>query len=285
MYTYIRALLCLALATMSLHLTSGLSIPHLEKRIINGFNMTDPLSPETVAVYRYIDTGKSNCGGTLISNNYAVTAAHCLILQTDELYPAKNISIGYNNKDRRLQTEATALDVIIHPEYFASKRNAKFDIAVVKINPIEFNKNTKRMPIYDGPVYEGQNLLTMGWGTMEDGAKDPDMMRGVLVIAGNSTMCQRFVPEFKDNNGPQICTLHANTPYQTTCQGDSGTGLAIAVGGKMMFAGLTSTTYNIDEFPCGNPTGAEFFVRISYQLDFIMKNTGLSKEYLLGEVE
>ncbi|KAI7820755.1 trypsin-like cysteine/serine peptidase domain-containing protein [Kickxella alabastrina] len=195
--------------------------------------MTDPLSPETVAVYRYIGTGKSNCGGTLISNNYA---------------------------DRRLQTEATALDVIIHPEYFASNRNAKFDIGVVKINPIGFNKNTKRMPIYDGPVYEGQNLLAMGWGAMEDGAKDPDMMRGVLVIAGNSTMCQRFVPEFKDNND--------------TCQGDSGTGLAIAVGGKMMFA-----------VPCGNPTGAEFFVRISYQLDFIMKNTGLSKEYLLGEVD
>ncbi|KAJ2890022.1 hypothetical protein IWW38_004360, partial [Coemansia aciculifera] len=78
------------------------------------------------------------------------------------------------------------------------------------------------IPIYNGTIISGQQLMAMGWGVAEDDATNLNMMRGTIVTTGDTASCQVYYRNFDDNNGPQICTLGSLNPGSSTCSGDSG---------------------------------------------------------------
>ncbi|KAJ1937602.1 hypothetical protein GGF37_005140 [Kickxella alabastrina] len=261
----------------------ALVIPVLSKRIVNGFLITNELGSSAISVFKDTADGLYGCGGTLISPNHVLTAAHCVVEGKNVIVPAANMTIGYNSYDRAQQKLGKVRNIAIHPEYFSQGQDGIADIAIMEIDDLvgaaDFNQ---RVPIYDGPIGNNQSMLAVGWGKTEDSAGNLLSLRGVVVISGNQALCGTFSNAYVDNNGPQICAPGALAPFHSTCSGDSGSGLLVNYNGTLMVAGVVSTALNIDDTECGNPSGVHMFVHASYYTDFIMENTGLSKEYLTG---
>ncbi|KAJ1799242.1 hypothetical protein LPJ56_006649 [Coemansia sp. RSA 2599] len=243
--------------------------------------MPDSLSWGLVTVIRDLGTTKNNCGGTIISSKHIITAAHCVVLEEDKAFPVANITIGHNNKDEEKQDVAKVSSIVLHPDYFTRKRDGKVDIAILELqSELTLGGATNRLPIYDGLINDGQTMLSTGWGQTEENAPDQSILRGAFVIAGNKTLCQPIMNDFEDNNGPQICAPGALTPYTGSCMGDSGTSLIISSQGKLMHTGIVSITVNTNQTECANPTGAHYYVRSAFYMDFIVQTTSLTKEYL-----
>ncbi|KAJ2785883.1 hypothetical protein H4R18_000272 [Coemansia javaensis] len=247
--------------------------------------MADLSAPYEVSVFRFDrKTGSgASCGGTLVSNRHVITAAHCLTNKKDPLDLHKHrVVIGYGSQIRSKQTQVEAVDAKIFPDYLPSGQSDKYDIAVVEIKPVEFGKTVQRMAIYDGSLDPGQKLLTVGWGGVNGGKPGPNALKGVTLVVGEPDECRKRVAEFDSSNGPRVCTLTDSTPGDGICMGDSGSSISIERNGKQQLVGLSSLIYFGSNMQCAGPGSMSLFTHVSYKLDFIIKSTGLTREYLLG---
>ncbi|KAJ2006347.1 hypothetical protein H4R26_001430 [Coemansia thaxteri] len=145
---------------------------------------------------------------------------------------------------------------------------------------LEFNDNTKSIPIYSGPIDAGQNLLAMGWGLSDANATMLNLLRGAVVTTGDVAGCQQYNSEFDSSNGPQICTLGNLTPGDSTCSGDSGSSVVASRDGGVMLAGFDSIGIFAQGSGCGDPNTAHFYIHAAYFLDFITSITGISSDTL-----
>ncbi|KAJ1867133.1 hypothetical protein LPJ78_001224 [Coemansia sp. RSA 989] len=259
----------------------GLVVPNLSKRIYNGFLMPETLAPYVVRMVKQAGDQLYVCGGTIISPNHIITAAHCVVNSANTVLPPANLTIGYGSDDNSKQKFVTGADVFVHPEYIQNKvRQPRNDIAVIKIPTIQLDASTAKAPIYTGPVAANQKLMAMGWGLTNPKATMLSMLRGVLTITGNITDCLEFNRQYTTYDGPQICSLGKLTPGESTCSGDSGSSVVINNAGDIELAGINSVAVYKTSGSCGSANSAHFYVRPAYYMSFITKATGLSVDYL-----
>ncbi|KAJ2158667.1 hypothetical protein GGF46_003600 [Coemansia sp. RSA 552] len=262
----------------------GLVIPELAKRIINGFLMPNTMAPYAVSVRKQNGDTLYTCGGTIISPNYVLTAAHCLVGTTsNRQIPCTNITVGHGSMDNKDQEFVTSVRTVIHPQYLVKgQRNSAFDIGIIQVPTLPFGANTNKIPLFGGKVHPGQNLVAMGWGGTEKTAIMRNLLRGVIVATGDLARCQDYNRAFTSYKGPQVCTLGELTPDRSTCGGDSGSSVVINSQNRQALAGLNSVgVYKGANNSCGNADSAHFYVRPYYHIDFITKNTGLTKAQIV----
>ncbi|KAJ2836446.1 hypothetical protein J3B01_002840 [Coemansia erecta] len=262
---------------------NGLAIPTLSKRIVNGFLMPDVMAPYVVSLTKKVGSAFYICGGSLISPNHVLTAGHCVIDPSNNVVPGSNMTIGYGSKDKTQQKFVTGAEIFLHPNYINGNiRESMYDIAIIKIPTIQFDNATSKISIYDGPLGPNQNLMAMGWGGTEPNAIMLSMLRGVLVITGNTTSCLRYNAVYDTYDGPQICTLGELTPDHNTCGGDSGNSVVINSDNTVVLAGLNSVAVYASASACGSTNSAHFYVRPAYHMSFLTQSTGLTESYLTG---
>ncbi|KAJ2826638.1 hypothetical protein IWW50_002270, partial [Coemansia erecta] len=147
-------------------------LDELNKRIYGGYELPECQAPFEVSVATIRGDVASTCGGTLISPTHVVTAAHCLV-PYDKPYPVK---VGYNSQIKTEQTVVRATKVTIHPSYLANPDDGRYDIAILEIPQIKFNKYTQCIPIYNSKISIGQKLLAVSWG----GTGNPSISQDAL---------------------------------------------------------------------------------------------------------
>ncbi|KAJ1878292.1 hypothetical protein LPJ57_003502 [Coemansia sp. RSA 486] len=224
----------------------------------------------------------ATCGGTIISEKYILTAAHCLIDKQGSLAQPDAFGIGVGHTNVYNQTMVKAKSIIVHPDFIGKDTDGLADIGILEIDPLTFGGLVDKIPIFTGNIPAGQNFLAAGWGVTENGEPDFEALRGVLVMSGDASACKKFMPSFEDNNGPQICLPESLTPGKMTGSGDSGTGLFVYNNGVVKLAGLDSVATQV-VYP-GNNTVATVHlnVHVDYYMDFITNTTGLTEAYLSG---
>jgi len=204
-------------------------------RIVGG-QIANPNSwPWQIGLKKY---GSFFCGGSLINNQWILTAAHC-----EQTVNGLTIHLGDHNirQDGSGETQITASRWISHPQY--DDYNIVNDVALIKLSsPVQYNSNISPVCLPNGkqPAI-GSRGFTTGWGIINaDGSGDiSTYLRQVGIPVNDPSVCnyQGFPPE------TQICAgIRSNSSPRDSCQGDSGGPFVQkdAATGKWYIAGIVS---------------------------------------------
>ncbi|KAJ1962686.1 putative elongator complex protein 1 [Dipsacomyces acuminosporus] len=198
------------------------------------------IAPFLVRLEVTIGDETSLCGGTLVDKTTVITAAHCVEKSDSKQTMSVDVYYGSNSADNKKHVTSKEDKITMHPKY--DKDTVANDIAVIKIPEITLKEGqTESILIYNGKIPAKQQMRIYGWGsTKSDGSGEPKTLMTALVYVSEPKACQADVPDYKDADGPQICTDNNSNAGVDACVGDSGTGTTITSNGKKYYAGLVS---------------------------------------------
>lgn len=213
------------------------------------------------------------CGANLISDQYMLTAAHCVTKEKPAFVRLGVVDITLKSSTDP-QTDIGIVETIIHPSY--KPRPLSNDIALLRLNRTVTEEHLKRICLYtnSSDPTPDVNLTIAGWGSTESNDFD---MSPILMKASITTYerdeCNRILMEDKTPRrklfqlaDDQLCALGRNETGQNTgdtCVGDSGGPLELTVGRRRWLVGLTST---------GKICGTDYpgiYTRVSQFIDWI----------------
>jgi len=224
----------------------------------------------------YLTTGDSYCGGTIIANNWILTAAHCTKNSLGNPIPAASmaVKVGANNPRNAIDGQIyNVSEVIVHNNYNAQTR--EFDIALLKLQqPVNY-----------------PNALPIKFITPEDvgyGATDPGVMSWVTGYGAYRINPIAVPPNLLKVQLPIVTNAQASTVwpsipltsmmagYKTgnidACFGDSGGPLVVPVVDEYKVAGIVS-------WGSANCNSYGGYTRVSLFESWIREKTGIVKEY------
>ncbi|KAG9351358.1 hypothetical protein JZ751_022606, partial [Albula glossodonta] len=210
-------------------------------RIVGGNEVTPGEIPWQVALI-YKRTLIGFCGGSILSEQWVITAAHCLTgLTVDSVF----IRVGEHNVHIKEGTESDyeIAEWHLHPLYNSSHNMYNHDIALLRMEkPIVFSDYV--VPICLGPKEFTENLLqtsshsvVSGWGRIRfEGAESP-VLQKVEVPYVDRKDC-------KDSSSERITRFMFCAGYATerkdSCQGDSGGPHTSQQGNTWFLTGIVS---------------------------------------------
>ncbi|KAG8224271.1 hypothetical protein J437_LFUL005077 [Ladona fulva] len=229
-------------------------------RIVGGSTATEGQFPYQAAVN--IDAGYF-CGGSLVSRNYVITAAHCGVLGN-----SFTIYLGaVNIRDPTEPNRETIISREVHVHENYDENTLANDIAILKLwSPADLTQyiGTINLPTrsMSSETFVGQEVIASGWGKTSDGAGgvSSTLQYTPLKVITNED-CASYYGDIITIS--QICALGDNR--QSTCNGDSGGPLAIYDGENSLLVGVISFVSGAG-CESGYPSG---YTRVTTHLDWI----------------
>merc|ERR1712110_486302 len=143
------------------------------------------------------------CGASLISNAYALTAAHCFY-NDDEKYERLTLyhNVLYREQIYSCTTDPKAdyeceyqniptINVYIHELY--DQLLFRNDIALIKL-PKAFQKESTFLILPDQPPVTDTLLTVAGWGALSEDGNTADVLQYAELPVQSETYCRRYLP-------------------------------------------------------------------------------------------
>ncbi|EDV96764.1 brachyurin [Drosophila grimshawi] len=227
--------------------------------------------PYQAGLMLYVNGGAAWCGGSLISDRYVVTAAHC----TDALTTGVDVYLGaWDRTDKKEAGQqiifVQAKNVVVHEHWDADA--IVNDISLIKLPvPIEFNEFIQpvNLPQKSGKyeTYADESAISSGWGKTADSEKGAtDILQWITSPIMKNSGCSIWYGGIINSN--QICIK--TTGGISTCNGDSGGPLVLADGSNTL---IGATSFGI---ALGCEKGwPGVFTRITSFVDWIEQHSGV----------
>uniref|UniRef100_A0A1A9WR49 Peptidase S1 domain-containing protein n=1 Tax=Glossina brevipalpis TaxID=37001 RepID=A0A1A9WR49_9MUSC len=209
----------LVLASLSNVFASPLTDEYAAGRIVNGIKTTIENRPYQISL-QLIANGRHICGGSIISEDIVVTAAHCLQSVTPSDLQVRLGSTYYN--DDGILTGVKALK---YHEKFDHK--LMYDIAILKLDkPVKQSSKVRYIELAREVPKTGTPAVVSGWGVTCSSGCGPSR---VLMEVEVSFLERKDCASKPYHYGEQIreTMVCGYAIEKDSCQGDSGGPLVV----------------------------------------------------------
>ncbi|CAB3984307.1 MAM and LDL-receptor class A domain-containing 1-like isoform X1 [Paramuricea clavata] len=161
------------------------------------------------------------CGGSLVSNQYVITAAHC-VKSTD--WDSVKIRVGEHdmrvNEGHEQDISIARNGITIHPQYNQITQYNN-DIAVIRLSrSVQFTQRIKPVCFNTGIDFTGQRCYITGWGRLQSGGSTPKVLQEAQVPIVTPQECKKSYGNSRITD-KMLCAGYSRGGTDT-CQGDSG---------------------------------------------------------------
>ncbi|CAG9858888.1 unnamed protein product [Phyllotreta striolata] len=231
--------------------------------IINGKTAAPHQFPYQVGIYvttpNYIDF----CGGSLISSNYVLTAAHCLESATNVklIFGAQNITDPSESTQVQLKSESFVVHEGWNPKTYSN------DIALIKLpTPVKETNAIKIVSLARGErTYSHEQGAVAGWGISRRNQKGvTPILQYITPYILSNRDCKNIDQNYAAVITDLLLCISPGYSKLSTCQGDSGGPLAV----NGIQVGLVS--FGATDCLSGKPS---VFTRINKYESWISKNS------------
>ncbi|XP_052472386.1 chymotrypsin-like protease CTRL-1 [Carassius gibelio] len=228
----IFSITCFALVASAL----GCGVPAIKpqtigSRIVNGQDAISGSWPWQVSLQ--LSNGFHFCGGSLINQNWVLTAAHCAVVVSSH-----RVILGEHDRGSNVEPIQVKLvsRVITHPLY--SRATFNNDIALLKLSsPVTLTPRIS--PVCLAPstlnILPGTRCFTTGWGRTAT-TRSPLILQQTGVPIIRPTVCKQIWGQSRITDA-MIC---AGASGSSSCQGDSGGPLVCERSGVWSLVGVVS---------------------------------------------
>ncbi|XP_054528908.1 kallikrein-15 [Pan paniscus] len=229
-------------------------------KLLEGDECAPHSQPWQVALY---ERGRFNCGASLISPHWVLSAAHC---QSRFM----RVRLGEHNLRKRDGPEQlrTASRVIPHPRYEA--RSHRNDIMLLRlVQPARLTPQVRPAVLPTRCPHPGEACVVSGWGLVshnEPGTAGsprsqvslPDTLHCANISIISDTSCDKSYPGRLTNT--MVCA-GAEGRGAESCEGDSG--------GPLVCGGILQGIVSWGDVPCDNTTKPGVYTKVCHYLEWI----------------
>uniref|UniRef100_I3J1A8 pancreatic elastase II n=1 Tax=Oreochromis niloticus TaxID=8128 RepID=I3J1A8_ORENI len=194
--------------------------PPILTRVVGGEDVRAHSWPWQISLqYKSGNSFYHTCGGTLISNEWVLTAAHCI----GSSYTYR-VYLGKHSLDTANESGSIAISpsvIVVHPNW--DSYNIRNDIALIKLSSPVQNTNAISpacLPTSGETLANGAPCYVTGWGRLWTGGPIADILQQALLPVVDYSTCSRS--DWWGNLVTTNMICAGGDGVVSSCNGDSG---------------------------------------------------------------
>ncbi|KAJ8939284.1 hypothetical protein NQ318_014932 [Aromia moschata] len=203
------------------------------------------------------------CGAALISPNWALTAAHCMLDITASDLTVHAGSSYRNSDDGQI---VNVSKIISHADFVY--RTGDSDIALLQLASDVTIQNASTIPLASASPQASAVAVVTGWGTTSENANfEADVLQVVQVPIVSREDCQTAYSVNQDDiTDTMLCAGYLGVGGKDACTGDSG--------GPLVVDGALSGVVSRGR-GCAEPAYPGVYTDVFYFREWIRDNSGI----------